>query len=274
MDWFQALVLGIVEGVTEYLPVSSTGHLILAQRALGIPSSDAADAYAIVIQAGAILAVLGIYLGRIHRMARGVLGRDAEGRRLALSLLLALLPAVLVAAPLEHVVKTHLFALRPIVAAWALGGMAILLVDARRRRNGLGPQAGLPLESLAWHGALIIGAFQVLAVWPGTSRSLVTILGGLAVGLSMTAAVEFSFLLGVVTLGGATLLDALNHGPTMLREYGWAPLLIGFVAAFAAAEVAVRWMIGYVVRRGMAVFGWYRIALAIVVSALLSSGIL
>lgn len=274
MDWFQALVLGIVEGVTEYLPVSSTGHLILAQRALGIAPSEAADAYAIVIQAGAILAVIQVYSRRVSRMAAGVFGRDPEGRRLAIALLLALAPAVLLAAPLAGTIKHHLFALRPIVAAWALGGIAILLVSARRRRRGTGPGVGLPLESLTWHAALIIGAFQVLAAWPGTSRSLVTILGGLTVGLSLTAAVEFSFLLGVVTLTGATLLDTLHFGPAMLDAYGWLPLVVGFLAAMLSAEVAVRWMLAFIVRRGMAPFGWYRLFLAAVIGTLLALGVL
>ncbi len=274
MDWGQALVLGIVEGVTEYLPVSSTGHLILAQRALGIPASEAADAFAIVIQAGAILAVLGLYAGRVRQMALGLVGRDPVGRGLALALVLALAPAVGVGVPLEGLIKKHLFDLGPIVAAWAAGGIAILVIFARRSRRGIAPDAGLSLESLAWRGALIIGAFQLLAVWPGTSRSLVTILGGLAVGLSLTAAVEFSFLLGVVTLGGATLLDTVKHGQAMLDAYGWLPLAVGFAAATVSAVIAVRWMVGFIVRRGMAAFGWYRLALAVGVAALLATGVL
>ncbi len=274
MDWFQALVLGIVEGVTEYLPVSSTGHLILAQRALGIPASEAADAYAIVIQAGAILAVVQVYAHRVAQMTSGLFGYDREGRQMALGLLVALAPAVLIAAPLEGLIKQHLFALPPIIAAWAVGGLAILAVSWKRRRNQTGPLAGNTLESLTWRAALIIGAFQVLAVWPGTSRSLVTILGGLAVGLSLTAAVEFSFLLGVVTLTGATVLDTFQHGGAMIDAYGWLPLVIGFLAALLSAEIAVRWMLAFIVRRGMGPFGWYRLVLAAVVAILMVLGVL
>jgi undecaprenyl-diphosphatase len=269
-----ALILGIVEGLTEYLPVSSTGHLILAQRALGIPGGEAADAYAIVIQAGAILAVLGIYFRRVGQVAQGLIGRNPAGLRLGLALFLGLVPAAVIGLPFGSLIKQYLFNLPAITAAWAVGGIVILAVFTIRTRRGTSPDAGLPLESLAWKGALLIGLFQCLALWPGTSRSLVTILGGLAAGLSLPAAVEFSFLLGVVTLGAATFLDAFSHGQAMLQEFGPAPLAIGFVAATVSAVFAVRWMVAYVSRGGMLVFGWYRLALAAVTLILILAGVI
>ncbi|MBM4396846.1 MAG: undecaprenyl-diphosphate phosphatase [Deltaproteobacteria bacterium] len=278
MDWIQSVVLGLVEGVTEYLPVSSTGHLILAQRAMGIPQSDAADAYAICIQAGAILAVLLLYRRRVAQAFRGVLGRDPAGRALAVNLVAAFLPAAVVGLLAEHRIKDLLFNLPSIAAAWVVGGLVILALD-RAGRAGRGHVAGggVPgraLEDLGWRGALLIGAFQVIAMWPGTSRSLVTILGGLAVGLSLPAAVEFSFLLGVITLTAATAKDAWSDGRLMLDAYGAASIAAGFAAAALSAVVAVRWMVAWLSRHGLAVFGWYRVAAGAALFALIAAGAL
>lgn len=267
MEWWQACVLGLVEGITEYLPVSSTGHLLLAQRALGLRSDEAANAYAICIQGGAIAAVLWLYRARFARMLRGVLGRDAAGLRLSIALVVAFLPAVVVGLAFEEKIEAHLFGLWPIVAAWFVGGVALLF--AKRWHRG-----DAPLESLTLRAAFVIGLFQCLALWPGTSRSLATIAGGLVAGLSMAAAVEFSFLLGLLTLGAATAHKALGSGSVMLEEYGAASLAIGFVVAAVSAAIAVRWMVAYLRTKGLAVFGVYRIALALAVAALLVAGTL
>jgi undecaprenyl-diphosphatase len=273
MTLWQAAVLGVVEGVTEYLPVSSTGHLLVTQRMMGIGASDEANAYAICIQGGAILAVLGLYLRRVKQMAVGLAGRDAVGRRLAVGIIVALLPAVVIALPGEKVIKKYLFGdawgLWPIVLAWFVGGAAILAVAWYRAAKHRQPRAGLSIESLTWKMALIIGLAQCVAMWPGVSRSLATIVGGVLVGLSLPAAVEFSFLLGVVTLGGATAKDALEFGPAMVEAYGPAPLAVGFVTALVSAVLAVKWMVSYLNRHGMSIFGYYRIAIALVVAILL-----
>lgn len=273
MDSWQALVLGIVEGLTEYLPVSSTGHLVLAQRAMGLAKDEAADAYAIVIQGGAILAVLGLYRHRVAQMFAGLLGRDPEGRRLLACLLVAMVPLAGV-VPLEKLIKARLFNLPSIAAAWLVGGVAILAASAWRRRRATRQDAGHGLAGLTWQAGLLIGLAQCVAVWPGTSRSLVTIVAGLLVGLEVGAAVEFSFLLGVATLSGATLLDAIRSGDEMMAAYGAGPLAVGFVAAFVSAVVAVKWMVSYLGRHGLAVFGWYRIGIALVVAALMAAGVL
>jgi len=278
----RAVVLGVVEGVTEYLPVSSTGHLILTQRAMGLggrggADKDAADAFAICIQAGAILAVLGLYRRHVWRMLRGLAGRDPEGRRLAINLILAFAPAAIVGLTLSGPIKQHLFGLWPVTAAWFVGGVAILIVAQwRKRRETESPDAsrGLPIERLTARMALLIGLCQCLAMWPGTSRALVTIVGGLLVGLSLAAAVEFSFLLGVVTLGAATAYDTLEHGELMLNAYGPWSLIAGTIAATVSAAIAVKWMVGYLNAHGLAIFGWYRVALAIVVAALILRGVL
>jgi len=268
---FQAFILGLVEGLTEYLPISSTGHLLVTQRLLGIDSSNSADAFAICIQAGAILAVLGLYRTRVSQMISGLLGRDATGRQLSFCIVIAFLPAAVIGLLLEKPIKKYLFGgdewgLWPVVAAWFVGGIAILAVSAWRRRRADSPRVGVDLEHLTIRMALIVGLLQCIAMWPGVSRSLLTIVGGLLVGLSIPAAVEFSFLLGVVTLTAATAYDGLKHGQEMLELYGPTPLLVGFAAAWISAVLAIKWMVGYLKSHGLGIFGWYRIAAALAVA--------
>ena len=268
MNWWQALVLGIVEGITEYLPVSSTGHLLLAQRLLGIGESEASDAFAICIQAGAIVAVIGLYRQRLIEMWAGIRGSNPAGRALAVNLVAAFVPAAGLGFLLQKVLKKYLFGgetwgLWPVVAAWFVGGVAILAVNVYRRRRQETHRARFDLEGLTVRMSLVIGVSQCLALWPGTSRSLVTIVGGILVGLRMRAAVEFSFLLGLLTLGAATSYDALKHGRAMLETYGSGSLALGFAAACLSAVLAVKWMVAYLNRHGLEVFGYYRIALAI-----------
>lgn len=274
MTLTQAAILGVVEGLTEYLPVSSTAHLLLTQRLMGIgkqgPEKDAADSYQIVIQAGAILAVLGLYFGRVRSVLLGLVGRDAQGTRLLMNLVAAFLPAAVIGLLFEKAIKHYLFGLGPIVAAWLVGGIAILWVAWFKR--GGGRRLRSDLEDLYWSQALIIGLAQCLAMWPGVSRSLITIVGGLLVGLSLPAAVEFSFLLGVMTLGAATSYEALQSGQHIVATYGWLSPALGFLTSFISGVIAIKWMVGYLNRHGLEVFGYYRVALALVVGALYFSG--
>jgi undecaprenyl-diphosphatase len=266
-----AVLLGLIEGVTEWLPVSSTGHLKVAQAFLGI-EGDAADSYAIAIQAGAILAVLGLYRQRFRAMVEGVLGRDAEGRRTAVAVAVACLPAVVIGLVFEDTIKGRLYGTWPVVVAWFVGGLVILAVA--RQRRGTSPTAGAALTSLGWRGALVIGMAQTLALWPGVSRSLVTIVAATALGLAVPAAVEFSFLLGFVILGGATVYETVSSGADMVEAYGLLTPVIGLVVAFVASAAAMRWMLGYLNRHGLGIFGWYRIGIAAVVGGLLVAGVL
>jgi undecaprenyl-diphosphatase len=258
MDLLQALILGLVEGITEYLPVSSTGHLLIAQRLLGIEEGRAANSYAIAIQAGAILAVLGIYRARVTGMVNGLLGRDADGLHLALCIVAAFLPAAVLGVLFDDLIETYLFGIKPVIAAWVVGGILILVLSRwiQQRRTGL------DLAHLRWQAAILIGLAQSVAMWPGTSRSLVTILGGLAVGLSLAAAVEFAFLLGVVTLTAASAFSVLKEGEDMVAAYGWPALLTGFLAAWMSAALAVKWMVAWLNRHGLGVFAWWRFAAA------------
>jgi undecaprenyl-diphosphatase len=255
MSVVEAILLGIIEGLTEYLPVSSTGHLTVAERLFDL-RGDAADAYVVVIQAGAILAVLLLYRARIASMVRGLFGRDEAGRNLLTSLALAFIPAGLLAFVLGDAIKDRLFGVGPVALAWAVGGVVILVVSPRLRTGGSA------LVGLTGRGALIIGVAQAFALWPGVSRSLVTILAGVAVGLSMAAAVEFSFLLGLVTLGAATGYDAIRHGDEIVESFGLLSPILGFAVAFAAAVFAIRWMVAYLERGTLAGFGYYRLGAA------------
>lgn len=270
LETWEAVLLGIVEGVTEFLPVSSTGHLLLAQRALGLERSVALDAFVVVIQLGAILAVLGLYRARAAQMFRGLLGRDAAGLRLSGRVVLAFLPAGVLGLLVEHAVERHLYGLWPITAAWAVGGVLLLLVGRH-----LGPRAsGAGLDVLSVRGALLIGLFQCAALIPGTSRSLVSLLGGIVAGLSLAAAVEFSFLLGGLTLAAAAGWKVLTQGTAMLEGLGAVALAWGSVAAALAAAASVAFLAAWVRRHGLGLFGWYRLGLAALIAGLLLTGAL
>jgi len=285
MNWIQALILGIVEGLTEYLPVSSTGHLIVAQRFMGIglegQEKQAADCFAICIQAGAILAVLGLYWPRVRQMLLGLIGKDSVGLRLLIAMVVGFMPAAVIGLLANDWIEARLFGLKPVVAAWLVGGVGILFVSRWMKRGG--GSEGVDLTELTWKMALLIGLAQCVAMWPGTSRSLMTIIGGILVGLRLSAAVEFSFLLGLVTLTAATAKKAVwpiegiderydtAFGGTLLMfdTYDWMPMLVGVIGATISAALAVKWMVGYLNRKGLGVFGWYRIVVGLGVGALI-----
>jgi undecaprenyl-diphosphatase len=276
MTWWESAIIGVVEGLTEYLPVSSTGHILLTQRILGLPSGEAAKAFAVVIQAGAILAVLGLYFKRSRSMALGLLGKDAPGLMLLRNVLLAFLPAAVFGKLLDEKIEQHLFGLGPVVVAWFVGGVAILAVGWFKRNASPKGSGGLTLDSITPRIALTIGLLQCVAMWPGTSRSLMVIVGGLLCGLHMVAAVEFSFLLGMVTLTAAAAYKSLKFfkDPTLLEGYSLVDMGIGIFAAWITAVISVKWMVGFLQRRGITPFGYYRIGLAVVVGALLATGML
>jgi len=268
----KAAILGVVEGVTEYLPVSSTGHLLVTEDLLDIgqtdETEDAADTFAIAIQAGAILAVVVLYWRRLLAMAAGAVGRDPDGRRVLLAVLVAFLPSAIVGFAFGDFIKDELFGVGPVIAAWAIGGLVILFL-ATRLGTGL-----KELESMQLQPALLIGLVQILALWPGVSRSLVTIIAALLLGYTMGAAVEFSFLLGLLTLTAATGYELLKNGGELFDTFGVTDPLIGFAVAFVAALIAVRWLVAYVSRHGIAIFGWYRIAVAVIALGLVAADVI
>lgn len=286
MTIIDSIILGIVEGLTEYLPVSSTGHLIITQYLLGLPDSDAMKAFHICIQSGAIIAVLGLYYARVRAMFTGSLSalrnlRNADatdeerypaGARLLVNMIVAFIPALVLGLIFNDFIKSVLFNAPTVTTTWALGGLVILLYVRSRKKSGKGFE-GKSLDELSWVGALKVGFMQCIAMCPGVSRSLMTMLGGLFAGLSVAAAVEFSFLLGLITLGAATVHDAWKHGGEMITTLGWVPLLVGTFTAWISAVIAVKWMVGYLNRHSLAIFGWYRIAAACVMLGLIYTGL-
>ncbi len=263
---WRAVVLGLVEGSTEYLPVSSTGHLLLVQALMEGTSSDeskrAEDALAICIQSGAILAVLVLYRRRFQQMFRGMQGNDSEGRQLFLHLVVAFLPSAILGLLLHAWIKEHLFGVRPVIAALFVGG--VLILSASKSLVLRGQSSGIELNQLTWKASLLIGLAQCCAFFPGFSRSLATILGGLWSGLSLAAAVEFSFLLGLVTLSAATLFEGLDNGAAIFEHYGAAFPFVALVSAFISAVLSIKFMIKLLNSHGLMPFGYYRIVLALI----------
>ncbi len=279
LEIWQAAVLGLVEGITEYLPISSTGHLIVASSLMGLGETPeqkhAVDAFNIVIQGGAILAVVALYWPRVLGMMKGVVGKDAKGLGLAMKLFVAFLPAAVLGIMLDDWLEERLFFPGPVVAAMLAGGVFMLLLDQwRNGRFGL-RRRGVEMDvaDITWKQALVIGCFQCVAMWPGTSRSMMTIAGGVVVGLKPRQAAEFSFLLGLPTLGGATLYKLGKH-PGLFKELGAVPCLVGIAVAAISAFVAVRWLVGVLNRRGLTPFGWYRLAAGTVLLVLVLRGTL
>lgn len=273
---FEAVILGVVEGITEYLPVSSTGHLILTSHSMGLSEysetgaggaktfhkAPALDAYEIVIQLGAILAVLGLYRRRVQQMLRGVCGKDREGLHLALCLFIAFLPAAVVGLLFRSQIKAHLFKPVPVALALAAGGLLMLGAEYIYRRKTDAASRESNVARITYRGALLVGLFQCLALWPGTSRSMVTIVGGLAAGLGMVAAAEFSFLLALPTLGAATVYEGLGEWQQLTAGTGLTALVIGTVVSLVVAFLAVEWLVKWLTNHGLTPFGIYRILLA------------
>lgn len=287
LGYTEALILGVVEGITEYLPISSTGHLLLTNALLGLDSEEplldasgqpmltpggdpvtlkeASDAYAIVIQAGAILAVLILYWPRIWQVILGVLGLSPNGRLLARNLILAFLPAAVLGLLLDSWIESLLFAPLPIAVALFAGGILMLGVESWRKDQISGEADRVDLHTLGVKQSLFIGFMQCLAMWPGTSRSMMTIVAGYIAGLSPVKSAEFSFLLGLITLSAAAGYKAVTSGPALFMAVEMGPLLTGIAVAFVSAALAVKWLVGYLTKHGLALFAWYRFVLAALV---------
>ena len=254
-DWITAIILGIVEGLTEFIPVSSTGHLILTTELLGADPAEWA-LFNVVIQLGAILAVVYQYWGTFWNAGMGVLRREREGLMFARNILLAFLPSAVIGLALHQQFEMLLGS--PSVVPWALlvGGIAIILIERSVDPKDESTVAQLPIKKV-----LGVGFAQCLALVPGVSRSGATIMGALAMGVNRKTAAEFSFFLAVPTMVGATTLelltksDQLSEGATV----GWGEIAIGFAVSFIVALAVIRAFVAYVSRHGFAPFAWYRI---------------
>jgi undecaprenyl-diphosphatase len=287
-----AILLGVIEGVTEYLPVSSTGHLIIANHFLGLESETplvgrdgqplwykkpskrhpagepltvalAAKTYSLVIQFGAIAAVAVLYWSALWSMVRGLVGRDEAGRKLLINVIIAFIPAAVVGLLLSDRIDQLLGSVGAVIIAQVAGALLMFWAEAWRRRRDAKQPEGHALSDLTAKSAAGIGALQCLALWPGTSRSMTTIVGGYLVGLDPRRAAEFSFILGFVTLSAATLYKSLKSGAAMIQVFGWSHVLLGCVVATVVAVICVRFLVRWLTRHGLGIFAWYRIAVAV-----------
>lgn len=258
----EALLLGVVEGLTEFIPVSSTGHLILLVDLIGFRAPPG-KVFEVVIQLGAIFAICWAYRDRFRRVASGLL-RDPDQTRFARNILLGFIPAMVIGAFAHDFIKTVLFSPWVVVTMLVLGGVAILLIERvhpESREHGI--------ERMPAATALQIGFCQAVAMIPGVSRSGATIMGGLLLGVDRRTATEFSFFLAVPTILAATVYDAYQNWAVMDGDHVTV-IAVGFVAAFLAALFVVRRLLDFVSRRGFAPFAWYRIVVGVVMAAFLA----
>jgi undecaprenyl-diphosphatase len=265
-----AALLGIVEGITEYLPISSTGHLILVAQLLG-QHGEGAKSFEIVIQLGAIVAVVVHYRTLLAARVAGLVRGRREAIDLAVALAIGFLPVAVVGLVARKAIKRLLFAPVPIAAALFVGGVLMIAVErirarkARREGTSIATLGLSGIEHVTPRRALVIGLGQCLSLWPGASRSMCTIVSGQLAGLSTATAAEFSFLLAIPTLGAATLYELYKGRAELLAAAGASELVIGLVVSFFVAWAVIAGFLRYLGRRGLEPFGYYRIAVALVV---------
>ena len=253
----KALILGVVEGITEFLPVSSTGHLILVGDLLDF-NTEKGKLFEIVIQCGAILAIVWEYRARLASVVAR-LRTDPQARCFAVNLLVAFLPVAVLGLLFGKAIKEVLFKPVPVAVAFIVGGLIILWAERRKHEIRVGS-----VDEMNWTDALKIGFAQTLALIPGTSRAGATIIGGLFFGLSRRAATEFSFFLAIPVLFAASAYELFKHRSTLSAD-DLGILGVGLVAAFASAFLCVRWLLRYISRHDFTVFAWYRIGFGIIV---------
>src|SRR5262245_52035302 len=262
----KALVLGVVEGLAEFLPVSSTGHLILVGDLLGF-NDEKGKMFEIVIQTGAMLAVVWEYRAKFMGVIAG-LGSDRGAQRFVANLVVAFIPAAVLGLIFGRLIKTHLFAPVPVASAFIGGALVILWAERRAHRWRIES-----VDEMTWRDALKVGCAQCFALIPGTSRSGATIIGAMLFGLSRKAATEFSFFLAVPTLIAAGIYDLYKHRE-LLSSDDLGTLAVGLVASFISAFFCVRWLLRYVAGHDFKPFAWYRIAFGVVVLATAYTGLI
>src|SRR5688572_22988426 len=257
--YLKAVILGVVEGLTEFLPISSTGHLIIAGQLLGF-GGEKAKVFDIVIQSGAMLAVVWEFRARFLGVLKG-LGSDPAARRFVINLAIAFMPAALLGLAFAGVIKQHLFHAVPVALAFIFGGAIILWVERSPRRATVEQ-----VDDMTWKDALKVGIAQSFALIPGMSRSGATIIGGMLFGLSRRAATEFSFFLAVPTLVAAGAYDFYKYR-ALLDSSDLGVFAVGFVVSFVSAFLCIRWLLRYIATHDFSAFAWYRIVFGLIVLA-------
>jgi undecaprenyl-diphosphatase len=271
MTWLHALLLGILEGLTEFLPVSSTGHLYLAGALLG-HDDDASKALDVVMQLGAVVAVIIFYRARLLALLRGLLQRDPASVRLLVALAAGFFPAALLGLAFHKKIKKVLMAPIPIAGALIVGGILMVVIELVRRRRGAEPgEEGL--DKVTPKRALVIGIAQCFSLWPGASRSMSTIVGGQLAGLTTSTAAEFSFFLAIPTLGAATVFDLYKHGHEIVAAPGGSVALsVSMATSFVVSFVVMAAFLRYLKRFGLAPFGVYRVVFGVLVILFMGRG--
>jgi undecaprenyl-diphosphatase len=274
MDWLlacKALILGVVEGLTEFLPVSSTGHLIVVGSLLNF-TDEHAKTFVVVIQLGAILAVCWEFRRRIGHVVAGLPNRP-EARRFTLNVIIATIPAIVLGLLFEKAIKAALFSPVPVAFALVAGGVVILWAEARQRARGKSAARVRNVDDLSMLDALKVGLAQCFALIPGMSRSGSTIIGGMLFGLERRVATEFSFFLAIPIIFGATAYE-LYKDWHLLSAHALGSFVLGFIAAFVSAFICVRWLLRYIASHDFTVFAWYRIGFGLLILLVGYSGAL
>ena len=289
----KAVILGLVEGITEFLPISSTGHLIIANEMMGLesevplkgpdgeilyykkPSAKnpegtiltvklAADTYTVIIQVGAILAVVMLYWKNLMSIVYGLLGRNPDGLCLLRNLICAVVPVCIVGLLAHDWVDERLFSVQAVIVAQISGAVLMVAAERWRKQRASYQNSHKDATELTAMESLGIGSMQCLSLWPGTSRSMVTIVGGYFMGLNPAKAAEFSFLVGLPVLAGAALVKGLKSGSAMITVFGWEHVILGIVVAAISAAIAVKLLVAFISRYGLLSFAIYRCLLAAV----------
>ena len=266
----KAAVMGVVEGLTEFLPVSSTGHLILAGSVLGL-KGETTKLFEVVIQSGAILAIVSLYIQRLWRTVTG-LASDPQAQKFAINVILGFIPAAVMGVLFIKTIKAVLFNPFVVAAGFIVGGLIMLWVEARQKRQGEALQVA-SVDEIGWKQALGVGLLQCVAMVPGVSRSGATIIGGMVLGLNRRTATEFSFFLALPVLVGAATLDLLKHGH-LLTANDVPFFAVGLLFSFVSAWVCVRWLVRYVAQHNFVGFAWYRIAFGLFILLTGSMGLI
>ena len=295
-EWFKVVILGIVEGITEWLPISSTGHLVLVGEVVKLDASQSfIEMFNVVIQLGAILAVVVLYFKKLwpfhtrsHEPARSWFANPAESGAAAafqrfanrhlymdkivmwLKIAVSCLPAIIIGLPLDDWVEEHMHRPVPIAAMLIIYGVLFIIIENYNRRRS--PRI-TRISQISWADALLIGIFQVLAIIPGTSRSGATIVGGILIGMSRTLAAEYTFYLAVPTMLGASAMKLVKFGLHFTAVEA-ATLILGMAVAFLVSILAIKFLMSYIKRHDFKVFGWYRIVLGALVLVLFAAGFL
>ncbi len=256
----KAAIMGIVEGVTEFLPISSTGHLILASELMNFWTKEKSDLFVVAIQMGAIAAVIYEYWSKLWGAATGLFSGEPKGRHLGISLILASIPIVIVGLTFGEKVKELLFNDVTVAIGLIIGGFIIWWVEKHPPKVN-----AEEVDNISLKEAIYIGLIQVLSLIPGTSRSGATIIGAMCLGVSRKAATEFSFFLGIPVIIGAGLLDLVKNYHVYQTTQDWTVFFVGLIVSFVSALILIRVLVAYVAKRDFMVFAWYRIVSGIVI---------